>query len=441
MSLPNINSAIAGTPNSTAAGVCQKPLTFLEKMNLAHHWNGFKNFCEYTAKPKLIAFSASAPAPIKSLQSWAVTHAEGVLPGLKAFASTTATTVGTTDIPMHVAGAGAGVGLLAATPVLGAICKAGSRTLRGMLQNRTNDNVLRDVHALPSTDLQAKMDKLEGRAKTLEDRALKQRNVAGSDLGWWGLIKYAGTFITPVLVAPQIGTLISLACPVSTPAVLPIALGVGAGLCGIRFITARFDAWREKIQANETMEQAAVFRLAAEDCASAIQDAKDSSDKDAELEELRAQIDEGAEVINELTQTCNRNKTSQEELVKDHQETMRKLDTEKTAHTATKDAANQSNVLFTETSRQLEEEKKALQQENTRLLEQLEARRKDIEDFKTAPEIPADLTNKGRLSRRHSLLEIPAFSSAQVTASVNPQKSLYLSLTDDSVNPESVVIS
>ena len=440
MSVPKVTAPFTGTPNAITTGISPAPTTLAEKLNPVRNWNAFTNFCKITVKPQLITFSTAAPAHIKTAQNGVISHAKGVLPGVKALAQSTAFTVGTTDIPLHVAGAGAGVVALAVSPVLGAIYKAGKRSVSGMLQNRTNANVLETVAKLPSEQREEKKMLLEERAKTLEDKAINQRNAANSKLGWWGLLKYAGTFVSPIFVAPQIGTLISLVCPVSTPVVLPIVIGIGAGLCGLRLIMSQVDACKERKQADKTIQQAELFRNAAEEQASAIEAEEESARKHEEMEQLRAELDARKETIKTLKAIGEANTAEKEKLSTDYQTTVRELEDERSAHGRIKETQLQSNVQFTQTNKQLEDEKQALSTENAKLLGQIELLKKAVAEFKTTPVVTNETTAESQLQRRRSMINME-FNyaktqpvAASVTASVNHEESLpFLSIPDSTV--------
>lgn len=228
----------------------------------------------------------------------------------------TVTTVNGVDVPVHVVGAGAALGGLAACPVAGAVYKGCKRFLKGKFQIRTNNQVLAEVSNLPKHESQKKIELLNNRAQVLEDRAIAQKEVASSYIGKWGLFKYVATFAFPVCATPQVAKIAAVVTTVCPPLVLKgivASVAVGAALCAIRFVSARYDAYREKCQAATTMKQAKELRtqaLAIERGTKMVEEATEKANGEiaalkAEKEGTQAQIAqmqaEHANAINQLT--------------------------------------------------------------------------------------------------------------------------------------------
>lgn len=286
--MPNFKTLAA-----TAATVATVTIMLPEEVQLCTStlWKGLKTLSMDTVKPYL----TSAFAHVEAAQGAVATTLEKSAPQVFKLATRTITTINGTSIS---AGAGACVVGLAVCPVLGAAYKVCKRTISGMAQVWTNEKIMRTARALPADDLKGKIEVLETRAKSLEDRALEQREIASSGIGAWGLVKYAGTFLAPIALAPQISAVAAALCPAPALAVVT----VGVGLCAIRFVAARFDSWRECAQADKTLKQAEIFY-------DEIEKLEDKmallAQKDKQIEVLKASLDNTVQSYEILTEQYN----------------------------------------------------------------------------------------------------------------------------------------
>ena len=312
--MPNLTTIAGATAGvvTTGAAAVGATLAFPEKVKnyATMPWKGMQVFRTEIARPILINVSHG----IQGIQSYIAKN----LIGSEALGQVTRTvaTVSGTDIPVHVVGTGAVLGGLAACPIAGAVYKGCKRFLKGRFQIRTNNQVLAEVSRLPECQAQKKIEILKERAQVLEERSIAQREAASCSIGKWGIFKYVMTFAAPVLATPQVAVIASVVttvCPALVLKGIVASLAVGTALCAIRFVSARFDAYREKCQAATTMAQATELKNKALDMQKGVdrfEEIKAKADEDingfkAAAEEAQAQVaqlqQEHAAALQQLT--------------------------------------------------------------------------------------------------------------------------------------------
>ncbi|WP_281645726.1 hypothetical protein [Parendozoicomonas sp. Alg238-R29] len=384
----------------------------LVKDDASTTWNGIRSVCTTHVAPFLSTASAATANAIVAGQNATTALLGDYIPAAMGFVQQKITSVpGVANV-----GSAIGLGAVASTlvsPHLASGLWICTRTLRSIFQKRTNNSVMKKFAA--TNNLDEKKSILEARAKQLEDRSIAQKSLADRSIGLWGAAKYLMTFATPALAMPQIGALISVFCPVSAPAVLPICLSIGAGACALKFLTTRFDSWRERKAAEETMKQAAIFRG------------------------ILAHVEDGIELVDaEKDLQAAANKEKQHELLTEtHRAVIEELHHEKAAHKTIVDIMTCKNESLTKKIAQADENTNALTLANIELASREEALAKEVkkleemleEMLRAKPE-----TRHPRLQRSHSQVFSIEEIGGVAPEGIIPTDSLYLSLDEDTVS-------
>ena len=330
-------------------------------------WGGMKTVWQ-TAKPYLSSVSEGLYNHIHKNQLAGAEHLAEKAPKFLKLLQRTVTVPGGDQISLATAGVGGLLGFAAATPVLGAMYKAAKRTRNAYSQSKENKAILERAASLPENE---KFALLVNRGTELMNKGLKQRSVAQQSIGAWGFIKYGLTIQTAWACTPQILKLVTLFAPVSTPAALPLTLSVGGILCGVRFVSARIDAWREKAQATETLKQADMFRSAANDILKARSTVKGNVFKGEFVQKMKLEKADKQARITKLEQE-NKIRAEINQKQRNHIEVKKKqLKKEKESHAETKETHAYVFRLYTEILTPKQEEVTRLRETRGALVQEL----------------------------------------------------------------------
>ncbi|MTI13538.1 synaptonemal complex protein 1 [Sansalvadorimonas verongulae] len=359
-------ASLAATSLPEKADTCAKAI-----------WGGMKTLWQ-TARPYLSPVSTGIYNSIHNTQLSAAGAIGENAPKFLKLLQRTITVPGGEKVSLATAGAGGLFGFIAATPVLGAIYKVASRTKNGYEQEQENKTIRMRAASIPAEN-DEKLTLLTDRKTELTNKGLKQRALAERSIGKWGLIKYGLTIQAALACTPQIAKLATLFTPVPVPAALPLALGVGGVLCGIRFLATRFDTWREMAQATETLKQAEMFGNAANAILEARRTKADVINKSQIAQRMQIELAAKQEQINNLTQALENQEDIQKKHIKHNEARKIQLEREQQAHLASKTTHDQATRLYNAALAPKQDEVKRLRETNNELHQELAALQKQYE--------------------------------------------------------------
>lgn len=321
----------------------------------------------------IYAISAAAPESVASLQSSLAALADKYCgPVVTELASRTIAPVNNVfGLLNGTISLGTGVVLAApvALPVAGAVFNSIRRTARSIMQRRCNEATRRVAHNLETSD-QESSQILRQRAAELRKKGKAQKALAERRATVWDATRYMITLLAPVAVLPQLAVLASVSAPVA----LPLALGVGAVGCAVRFAANRFDSWRERAQGQECIQQAETMAVEASAYRQVVRLEEEKGKLTCNVQELRAQMENDTQTltarINDMEKAKKDVETARDAALAAQLRAEKDSEDAREAQQQAKENFDLMSAAFCQSAKKLEAELKQLTAENRRLKSQ-----------------------------------------------------------------------